>query len=476
MQRTSGVKPEWKPGLRLAGDRQQLAIAPEVLRPALDLFARQRDRAVVVDRLERAEALVAHVGGLGRKRRLAHMTLQSDERAHTASASLWSDSPRISPGSSRTGAGTIAARSRAMATRSPSAATAVASPPAPWPVNVISPAYDAGDDRGVLRPGRPREQRGRRHEGRRDPGRRGSIDRGSYSACAICRMVPPRCRAFRKSSGCELRRAARLDLAGADAQAERERAQDRQLRGRIAAVEIGRRIGLGVAARAGIGDRLVDRAARRVHVRQHGIAGAVQDRVDARDPLAGEAVAQRANDRHRAADRRLEAQLPPLPLGERQQRVTVVRDDLLVRRDHRFAGEQRAADVVDGRLGADDRFDDDVDVAGEQVVEPVGPGQTAGERLGLPRALLACAPIADVGELEVRRRVGAGETPGDGGPDGAEAENADATARRRQVARVARAVSRGLERVQPHDARGYQSPEIVRKNFYHTSTSWIRNR
>ena len=116
--------------------------------------------------------------------------------------------------------------------------------------------------------------------------------------------------------------------------------------------------------------------------------------------------------------------------------MTVVRDDLLVRRDDRLAGEQRAAHVVAGRLGADDRLDDDVDVAGEQIVEPVGPRQTAGQRLGLPRALLACAPITDVRELEVRRRVGAGEPPGDRGPDGAKAENPDATARRRQVARV----------------------------------------
>ena len=58
-------------GARLAGDRQQLAIAPQVLRPPLDLLARQVNRAVVVDRLERAEAPVADVSRFGRKRRLA---------------------------------------------------------------------------------------------------------------------------------------------------------------------------------------------------------------------------------------------------------------------------------------------------------------------------------------------------------------------------------------------------------------------
>ncbi len=184
------------------------------------------------------------------------------------------------------------------------------------------------------------------------------------------------------------------------------------------------------------------------------------------DALAGQPVAERPHDRHRAADGGFEAKLPPLPLGQREQRVPVVGDHLLVGGDHRLARQQRAAHVVHGRLGADDGLDDDVDVAGQQVVEPVGPHQAAGERLGLPCALLAGAAITDVRELEERRGVGTGEPPGDRGPDGAEAENADATARRRRMPGVAGAVAGGLKRVQRHDARGYQRPEIRRKTFY----------
>ena len=71
-RRVAGVKA----GPRLALDRKQLAIAPEVFRPAFDRFARERDRRVVVHGLERPEALVAHVVGLGRKHGLAQMTLQ----------------------------------------------------------------------------------------------------------------------------------------------------------------------------------------------------------------------------------------------------------------------------------------------------------------------------------------------------------------------------------------------------------------
>src|ERR1700682_5741336 len=72
-----------KAGARLAGDRQQLAISPEVLRPPGDLFAGQVHRAVVVDRFQGGEAAVADVQRLRRKRRVAEMTLQPDEGAHT---------------------------------------------------------------------------------------------------------------------------------------------------------------------------------------------------------------------------------------------------------------------------------------------------------------------------------------------------------------------------------------------------------
>src|SRR6185436_12185843 len=120
-----------KSGARFSRDRQQLAVAPEILGPPLDFCPREPDCRVVVDWLERPEAPIADVGRFGGEFRFADMTLQPDERAHTASASLWSVNPSRCFGSLRTGAGTIAARSRAMAIRSPIAATAVASPPAP---------------------------------------------------------------------------------------------------------------------------------------------------------------------------------------------------------------------------------------------------------------------------------------------------------------------------------------------------------
>jgi hypothetical protein len=73
-RRKSGVEP----GARRIDDRQQLAIAPQVFRTALDLLARQANRRVVIDRLERPQALLANVQGCGRELRLAQMTLQTN--------------------------------------------------------------------------------------------------------------------------------------------------------------------------------------------------------------------------------------------------------------------------------------------------------------------------------------------------------------------------------------------------------------
>src|SRR3990170_3580437 len=69
---------------RFSFDRQQLAIPPEVGGAPLDQppahpLAYGR---VVVDHLERSEALLAHPQGLGLVRRFAQMTLQADHQAH----------------------------------------------------------------------------------------------------------------------------------------------------------------------------------------------------------------------------------------------------------------------------------------------------------------------------------------------------------------------------------------------------------
>ena len=74
-------------GARLAVDRQQLAVAPQVLRARLDLRAAHvlPDLVVVVDDFERSQTFVAHPQRLCRKHRLAQVTLQSGYVSHISS-------------------------------------------------------------------------------------------------------------------------------------------------------------------------------------------------------------------------------------------------------------------------------------------------------------------------------------------------------------------------------------------------------
>src|SRR5215813_4937722 len=71
-------EPGVEPRARLACNRQQLTIAPEVFRSELDLLPRDRNRFVIVEGLERSEAFLADPQRLCGKRGLAQMTLESE--------------------------------------------------------------------------------------------------------------------------------------------------------------------------------------------------------------------------------------------------------------------------------------------------------------------------------------------------------------------------------------------------------------
>src|ERR1700674_4720427 len=79
-----------EPDRRLAVDRQQLAIAPEISRARLDNRARDRglDFRVVVDHFERAEAGLAHVERLDRIFLAALAALQACDVAHRSPRTL----------------------------------------------------------------------------------------------------------------------------------------------------------------------------------------------------------------------------------------------------------------------------------------------------------------------------------------------------------------------------------------------------
>ena len=197
-----------------------------------------------------------------------------------------------------------------------------------------------------------------------------------------------------------------------DAEAEPERAQDRELRLRIGAIEIRRWVRFGIAAHPRVDHRLFHRTAGRFDPGEHGIRGAVENADDPRQAITGQPFAHRAHDRHRAADGGFEPQLPALTRRERQERRAALRDHLLVRRDDRLARGQRRVDPVGCRLEAADRLDDDVGVRGENVVESRRPGNRArtrdmtfDERVALHRR----PAVEDVREFEAVDRIRAGE-------------------------------------------------------------------
>src|SRR5207249_1422384 len=133
----------------------------------------------------------------------------------------------------------------------------------------------------------------------------------------------------------------------------------------------------------------------------------------------------------RAASGRLESELPSLPLRQRQERWSMMRDDLFVRRDDRLAGEKRRPNPLGRRLDSTDRFDNDVGVACEHVFEARGPDDVAAQRRTARRrlsirqriALGNGAAIEDEGQLETGDGIRTGEAYGDRGTDGAEAED-----------------------------------------------------
>ena len=108
-----------------------------------------------------------------------------------------------------------------------------------------------------------------------------------------------------------------VDRLGRDAHAEGQRGENRELMRGVEAADVEGRIGLGVAEPLRLGETFLEGQLLALHAREDVIAGAVEDAVDALDRIAGEALAQRLDDRNAAGDRRLEGERDMLFLGER---------------------------------------------------------------------------------------------------------------------------------------------------------------
>ena len=125
---------------------------------------------------------------------------------------------------------------------------------------------------------------------------------------------------------------------------ERERGEDRGLGGGVVALDVGGRVGLGVAERLRLLDRLVEVEALGRHLVEHVVGGAVDDAEHARHAVARERLAHRADDRDGAGDGGLEVQVDAGRVGRRVERRAVLREQRLVGGDDgRAAARSRAA-------------------------------------------------------------------------------------------------------------------------------------
>ena len=117
------------------------------------------------------------------------------------------------------------------------------------------------------------------------------------------------------STVCNAGDAAALDGRHRHGDAEGDLGQDGQLVGGVGAVHVERRIGLGVAALLGLGQGLGVAAAVLGHAGEDEVAGAVEDALQRRDLVGGQALGQGGDDRHAAGDAGLEGDGPAVPAG-----------------------------------------------------------------------------------------------------------------------------------------------------------------
>ena len=152
---------------------------------------------------------------------------------------------------------------------------------------------------------------------------------------------------------------------------EGEAGEDGGLLRGVVAVDVGARVRLGEAELLGRGEGVLEAVALGVHAVEDVVRGAVDDAEDALDAVAGEALAQRPDDRDRPADGGLVVELGADLLGGGEQLGAVRGEQRLVAGDDVGTGVQRLQDVGAGRLDAAHELDHDVGAEDE----PLGVGR-----------------------------------------------------------------------------------------------------
>ena len=141
---------------------------------------------------------------------------------------------------------------------------------------------------------------------------------------------------------------------------EGERGQDRGLGGGVEALDVGGRVGLGVAERLRLLDGLGETGAGRVHLVEHVVGGAVDDAEHPADVVAGQRLAQRAQQRDGAGDGGLVVEVDAVLGGRGVEGRAVLGEQRLVGGDDEAPCSMARRIRRAGRLDAADHLDDDV--------------------------------------------------------------------------------------------------------------------
>jgi len=154
-----------------------------------------------------------------------------------------------------------------------------------------------------------------------------------------------------------------LDVQGpeVDIAAEGKRRHHRQLVGGVRAVDVERRIQLGISGGLGLRQCRGVRFALLVHLAEDVVAGTVENAVDGVDAVGDQPGAQRKDQRDASTDARLERDAATVPPGGRVDLLTVLGQQGLVGGHNALAGAECSQHKILGDGRPADELDYDVD-------------------------------------------------------------------------------------------------------------------
>ena len=162
-----------------------------------------------------------------------------------------------------------------------------------------------------------------------------------------------------------------VDVVGGHAGAKADGGEDGRFAGGIEAVDVGGRIGLGVALGLGVGEHVGVIGALGVHARQDVVGGAVEDAGDGQDLVAHQVVLERADDGDTAAAAGLALDLHAALARLLGERLDVAAEQCLVGGDDVLAVLKGRGENLGRGVLAADQLDDDVDGGVGNDVVPV---------------------------------------------------------------------------------------------------------